>query len=1189
MTGLCKLAGCLCLLGLSAFCIQDAQGNTGDYLWVPCFTDDAVYKVNVLTHEVEATIPVESGPGGIAVGREYVYVTHRYTPNLARISKTDDVVVDYIDLSSVMAFGIGVAVDSFNNAYVVGRNRIGTYNYDLARIAKIDHSGTIVASTDMLNISGHGDRSGLYNAGIAVNRSGTEALLPWTRTWDAKGGITVLNTDDLSFTYYLIGVYTYGYRGPGVAYDEFGTGWTAGNRNGKNYLVSYLPDSSRAYFSIPISNYSGSFSGLAVDTSNNIWAGNTVGTLVKYDQAIPEFDDFSLGSPNGGIAIDRYGYIWIAKMSDNEMVKYDSDGIQVGDPVSVGLYPMGFGDMTGYECPGVWPASYPTAMLPIVGNYSRCSTECGYAFLEYACGYSIGCVYHPGWDMNLESNADAHSEVYAIADGDVVYSDHIGGVPQSWGALVTKHDFEGNTFYSQYGHCEQIFVSEGEPVKKGQKIALVGDVGSPGQYHLHWEIRMPEPDHPDPEYGAYWTSFIQSESNVATAYRDPELFVTTLNIDSREQTLHNGQNILAVFGPRNGDIHWYHEYNPGDLYDPAGNTAKNCFIQNYEGVALGHDYNGAVVYDALGGARRAYIVGWNEWNEWSSTGGPISPLGNPITNSYWTGSSWRQDFQTGFIDNGMTRAYGDEYALCAPGWSPTGWNPQYSYLFAQVYEENGGRPEVGKAATTVTEMRGAYEQEFKEGNLGPLKIIHDPEHDPQTYIVLTQPSDWYSSGPIANCEGPFENGYWWYDPFFDQSAWSPVELPLQGDNCENCNYCFRYWYRCDAIDKTVKVDFDADNGVKLYVNGLPAGQWGDQCTGDDCLNDAPWSCSNNLTVDPVDITDKLHEGNNLIAIQLTESAGDEYLDVDIIEAGISTLLPGVCCLTDGTCVAFGDSYSTADCQAAGGTVKSGRQFDCGEFSPCESPESKVDSDPLLFFQTALPVPEIPAEISFTLIDTLPRTIYYELPDSLGGVLYVSDFTGQLTLSAVLSADPDTVELVLTEYSFEAPSVLFNGMPTGINHVQLDLTDTSSIHGTYVYSTNQIDVTILSTITNDLFPGSDPIRAKSFIRGQFDQNTGVLMVGAQAYNIMPEQICDCFAGDPNSDGAVNVGDAVYLINYVFKGGPAPAPYQLCNGDSNGDCSCNVGDAVYLINYVFKSGPMPVDCGTWRDTCGEPLRK
>jgi hypothetical protein len=71
------------------------------------------------------------------------------------------------------------------------------------------------------------------------------------------------------------------------------------------------------------------------------------------------------------------------------------------------------------------------------------------------------------------------------------------------------------------------------------------------------------------------------------------------------------------------------------------------------------------------------------------------------------------------------------------------------------------------------------------------------------------------------------------------------------------------------------------------------------------------------------------------------------------------------------------------------------------------------------------------------------------------------------------------------------------------------------------------------------------------------------------NTGPYYLC----GDANGDGDVNIGDAVYLINYVFNGGSAPDP--LCAGNVNGDGDTNVGDAVYLINYVFKSGPAPVE--------------
>jgi hypothetical protein len=61
------------------------------------------------------------------------------------------------------------------------------------------------------------------------------------------------------------------------------------------------------------------------------------------------------------------------------------------------------------------------------------------------------------------------------------------------------------------------------------------------------------------------------------------------------------------------------------------------------------------------------------------------------------------------------------------------------------------------------------------------------------------------------------------------------------------------------------------------------------------------------------------------------------------------------------------------------------------------------------------------------------------------------------------------------------------------------------------------------------------------------------------------------GDANIDSKVDVGDAVYIINFVFTGGDAPIVPNWA--DVNGDCEINVGDAVHMINYIFKGGPGP----------------
>jgi hypothetical protein len=61
------------------------------------------------------------------------------------------------------------------------------------------------------------------------------------------------------------------------------------------------------------------------------------------------------------------------------------------------------------------------------------------------------------------------------------------------------------------------------------------------------------------------------------------------------------------------------------------------------------------------------------------------------------------------------------------------------------------------------------------------------------------------------------------------------------------------------------------------------------------------------------------------------------------------------------------------------------------------------------------------------------------------------------------------------------------------------------------------------------------------------------------------------GDVNQDGMISIGDVVYLINYLFRGGDQPIPRET--GDINCDEGVDVGDVVYLINYLFGQGPPP----------------
>ena len=61
------------------------------------------------------------------------------------------------------------------------------------------------------------------------------------------------------------------------------------------------------------------------------------------------------------------------------------------------------------------------------------------------------------------------------------------------------------------------------------------------------------------------------------------------------------------------------------------------------------------------------------------------------------------------------------------------------------------------------------------------------------------------------------------------------------------------------------------------------------------------------------------------------------------------------------------------------------------------------------------------------------------------------------------------------------------------------------------------------------------------------------------------------GDCNADGVVDIGDIVFLIGYLYRGGAPPTPPEV--GDANCDGIVDIGDVVRLIGYLYRGGPPP----------------
>jgi hypothetical protein len=65
----------------------------------------------------------------------------------------------------------------------------------------------------------------------------------------------------------------------------------------------------------------------------------------------------------------------------------------------------------------------------------------------------------------------------------------------------------------------------------------------------------------------------------------------------------------------------------------------------------------------------------------------------------------------------------------------------------------------------------------------------------------------------------------------------------------------------------------------------------------------------------------------------------------------------------------------------------------------------------------------------------------------------------------------------------------------------------------------------------------------------------------------------YCGDADGSEDVDIDDAVYLIAYIFSGGPPPDPLETGDADCSG--GVDIDDVVYLIDYIFSGGNSPCD--------------
>jgi len=186
--------------------------------------------------------------------------------------------------------------------------------------------------------------------------------------------------------------------------------------------------------------------------------------------------------------------------------------------------------------------------------------------------------------------------------------------------------------------------------------------------------------------------------------------------------------------------------------------------------------------------------------------------------------------------------------------------------------------------------------------------------------------------------------------------------------------------------------------------------------------------------------------------------------------------------------------------------------------------------------------------------------------SPGGTIEVGGFPAEY--------EPGQTYTVSIYHAGGSPIAQFNGsckigeesenagvISAGFNTVTYSVTNETN--GIHFASANQDSGTFLWTAPEE---GTGEVRL--YVSGMQDAFPGI---NSSLVYLSSEQPPDFVCGDANGNGVVNILDITFLINYLYKGGPAPDPFEAADVNSNG--AVNILDVTYLTSYLYKEGPEP----------------
>jgi hypothetical protein len=179
------------------------------------------------------------------------------------------------------------------------------------------------------------------------------------------------------------------------------------------------------------------------------------------------------------------------------------------------------------------------------------------------------------------------------------------------------------------------------------------------------------------------------------------------------------------------------------------------------------------------------------------------------------------------------------------------------------------------------------------------------------------------------------------------------------------------------------------------------------------------------------------------------------------------------------------------------------------------------------------------------------------------IFYMKPYMGKILLAAQGSASSTTVT-----FSNSFDGICYVG---DVDTVVFTVTDQSGLDSLKIWlNRTNSDTLMISRV----FPAGIPVYSGRLIYTWREDDCGFAGLTVYARNkeggtmYRPDALKTVVARQ-----AVDIGDAVSLISYIFMGGSLPDPSEPA--DANCDGELNVSDPLFIINHIFHSGP-PICC-------------